>query len=83
VGRLAVPMRHGLTLGEQARLARSDLHLAGALVVVPAAVRGTRLRRLVVFGGLAAKQAGEKGSPGTIRVLVVAGLRSHRRLPVG
>jgi uncharacterized protein YbbC (DUF1343 family) len=37
VGRLAVPMRHGLTLGEQARLARSDLHLAGALVVVPAA----------------------------------------------
>jgi uncharacterized protein YbbC (DUF1343 family) len=37
VGRLAVPMRHGLTLREQARLARSDLHLAGALVVVPAA----------------------------------------------
>jgi uncharacterized protein YbbC (DUF1343 family) len=30
-------MRHGLTLGEQARLARSDLNIAGALVVVPAA----------------------------------------------
>ena len=37
VGRLAVPMRHGMTLGEQARLARSDLKLAGDLVVVPAA----------------------------------------------
>jgi uncharacterized protein YbbC (DUF1343 family) len=37
VGRLAVPMRHGLTLGEQARLARSDLSIAGDLVVVPAA----------------------------------------------
>ncbi len=37
VGRLAVPMRHGLTLGEQARLARMDLNLPGDLVVVPAA----------------------------------------------
>jgi uncharacterized protein YbbC (DUF1343 family) len=37
VGRLAVPMRHGLTLGEQARLARSDLNIAGDLVVVPVA----------------------------------------------
>jgi uncharacterized protein YbbC (DUF1343 family) len=45
VGRLAVPMRHGLTLGEQARLARSDLNLAGDLVVVPAA----GWRRSVMF----------------------------------
>jgi uncharacterized protein YbbC (DUF1343 family) len=37
VGRLAVPMRHGLTLGEQARLARGDLSIPGDLVVVPAA----------------------------------------------
>ena len=37
VGRLAVPMRHGLTLGEQARLARADLSIRGDLVVVPAA----------------------------------------------
>jgi uncharacterized protein YbbC (DUF1343 family) len=37
VGRLAVPMRHGLTLGEQARLARSDLGITGDLVVIPAA----------------------------------------------
>jgi uncharacterized protein YbbC (DUF1343 family) len=37
VGRLAVPMRHGLTLGEQALLARSDLRIPGELVVVPAA----------------------------------------------
>jgi uncharacterized protein YbbC (DUF1343 family) len=37
VGRLAVPMRHGLTLGEQARLARADLNIPGDLVVVPAA----------------------------------------------
>jgi uncharacterized protein YbbC (DUF1343 family) len=36
VGLLAVPMRHGMTLGEQARLARSDFALAGRLVVVPA-----------------------------------------------
>ncbi len=37
VGRLRVPMRHGLTLGEMARLARMDLGIAGELVVVPAA----------------------------------------------
>ncbi|HWB42193.1 MAG TPA: DUF1343 domain-containing protein [Gemmatimonadales bacterium] len=37
VGRLTVPMRHGLTLGEQARLARADLAIPGDLVVVPAA----------------------------------------------
>ena len=37
VGRLAVPMRHGLTLGELARLARSDLGIGGELAVVPAA----------------------------------------------
>ena len=37
VGRLRVPMRHGLTLGEMARLARTDLGIAGELVVVPAA----------------------------------------------
>ncbi len=36
VGRLEVPMRHGLTLGEMARLARSDLGIGGRLVVVPA-----------------------------------------------
>ncbi len=38
VGRLAVPMRHGLTLGEQARLARDDLSIDVSLAVVP--VRG-------------------------------------------
>ena len=37
VGRLVVPMRHGLTLGEQARLARADLGLPVRLSVVPAA----------------------------------------------
>jgi uncharacterized protein YbbC (DUF1343 family) len=37
VGRLAVPMRHGLTLGEQARLARSDLRIPVTLIVVPVA----------------------------------------------
>jgi len=36
VGRLAMPMRHGLTLGELARLARADLGLGTDLVVVPA-----------------------------------------------
>jgi uncharacterized protein YbbC (DUF1343 family) len=35
VGRLAVPMRHGLTLGELARLARADLQLTTRLSVVP------------------------------------------------
>jgi uncharacterized protein YbbC (DUF1343 family) len=37
VGRLAVPMRHGLTLGELARLARADLRLTTDLTVVPVA----------------------------------------------
>ena len=37
VGLLAVPMRHGLTLGELARLARSDLGLTTDLGVVPVA----------------------------------------------
>lgn len=36
VGRLEMPMRHGLTLGEMARLARSDLGIGGELIVVPA-----------------------------------------------
>ena len=35
VGRLRVPMRHGLTLGEMARLAQADLGIGGELVVVP------------------------------------------------
>jgi uncharacterized protein YbbC (DUF1343 family) len=37
VGRLAVPMRHGLTLGEEARLAVSDLKIPVELHVVPVA----------------------------------------------
>lgn len=37
VGSLAVPMRHGLTLGEQALLARADLGIDVELTVVPAA----------------------------------------------
>lgn len=37
VGRLEVPMRHGMTLGELARLALLDLRLEAALTVVPAA----------------------------------------------
>lgn len=37
VGRLAVPMRHGLTLGEESRLAVADLAIPVALTVVPAA----------------------------------------------
>ncbi len=37
VGRLAVPMRHGLTMGELARLARADLGLTTRLTVVPVA----------------------------------------------
>jgi uncharacterized protein YbbC (DUF1343 family) len=37
VGRLPVPMRHGLTIGELARLARAELGLATALTVVPLA----------------------------------------------
>lgn len=37
VGMLTVPMRHGLTLGELARLANIELGLGAALTVVPAA----------------------------------------------
>lgn len=37
VGRLAVPMRHGLTIGELALLARADLGLGTSLTVVPVA----------------------------------------------
>lgn len=37
VGQLAVPMRYGMTLGELARLARSDLGLTTDLRVVPVA----------------------------------------------
>jgi uncharacterized protein YbbC (DUF1343 family) len=37
VGLLAVPMRHGMTLGELARLARADLGLTAELGVVPVA----------------------------------------------
>ena len=40
VGRLAEPMRHGMTLGELARLAADDLHLTTDLRVVP--VQGWR-----------------------------------------
>ena len=36
VGQLEIPMRHGMTLGELARLARSDLGLTVNLGVVPA-----------------------------------------------
>jgi len=36
VGLLAVPMRHGLTLGEEARLATADLGISVDLTVVPA-----------------------------------------------
>ena len=36
VGYLAVPMRHGMTLGELARLAREDLRVDVRLAVVPA-----------------------------------------------
>lgn len=35
VGRLELPMRHGMTLGELARLARADLGLSADLRVVP------------------------------------------------
>ena len=35
VGRLEVPMRHGMTLGELARLAAADLRLGTALTIIP------------------------------------------------
>jgi uncharacterized protein YbbC (DUF1343 family) len=47
VGRLRVPMRHGLTLGEMAQLARDDLGIGGELVVVPT----LGWRRAVTFDG--------------------------------
>lgn len=37
VGLLAVPMRHGLTLGEETRLAAADLGISTPLIVVPSA----------------------------------------------
>ncbi len=37
VGQLEIPMRHGMTLGELARLAKTDLGLAVDLAVVPVA----------------------------------------------
>ena len=37
IGRLAVPMRHGMTLGELARLAALDLDIDVELIVVPVA----------------------------------------------
>jgi len=37
VGRLAVPIRHGMTMGELARLANNDLHIGTDLGVVPVA----------------------------------------------
>jgi uncharacterized protein YbbC (DUF1343 family) len=36
VGRLGVPMRHGMTMGEMARLANAELAIGAALHVVPA-----------------------------------------------
>lgn len=50
IGLLAVPMRHGMTLGEEARLAQSDLGLAGSLLVVPA--RGWRRDQALDDAGL-------------------------------
>ncbi len=50
VGLLAVPMRHGMTLGELARLARHDLDLPGSLTVVPA--RGWTRRQALDETGL-------------------------------
>lgn len=37
IGRLRVPMRHGLTMGELARLANSELRIGAELAVVPVA----------------------------------------------
>ena len=48
IGRLSVPMRHGLTLGEEAKLAAHDLMLGGDLRVLP--VSGWR--RSVTFTNL-------------------------------
>ena len=48
IGRLAVPMRHGMTLGEETRLAAHDLGLTAELHVVPVA----GWRRSATFIGL-------------------------------
>jgi uncharacterized protein YbbC (DUF1343 family) len=40
IGRLAVPLRHGMTMGELARFANGELHLGAELHVVP--VKGWR-----------------------------------------
>ncbi|MDX2192314.1 MAG: DUF1343 domain-containing protein [Gemmatimonadales bacterium] len=50
VGALAVPMRHGLTLGELVALGRDELGLTAPLTVVPA--RGWRRERLLDETGL-------------------------------
>ena len=50
VGRLAVPMRHGLTLGEEARLAGADLGVGVSLAVIP--VAGWRRDQLFDATGL-------------------------------
>lgn len=50
IGLLAVPMRHGLTLGEQARLAQHELSIPGSLVVVP--VKGWSRERALDETGL-------------------------------
>ena len=50
VGRLAVPMRHGLTLGEEARLAQADLQIPVELHVVP--VAGWRRKMTFAATGL-------------------------------
>ena len=50
---------------------------------VAAAIGGSGVRRLLILGGVAAEEAGEEGSPRTVRVVVVTGLRSRRRMPVG
>jgi uncharacterized protein YbbC (DUF1343 family) len=42
IGRLAVPMRHGMSLGELARLATQDLQIDVELIVVPVAHWGSR-----------------------------------------
>jgi len=49
VGALAVPMRHGMTLGELTRLARADLGVQTSLTVVPV----TGWRRSIEFDGTA------------------------------
>ncbi len=50
VGRLEVPMRHGMTLGELARLAAADLRLGTALTIIP--VEGWRRSQALDDTGL-------------------------------